>query len=75
MTLLHTKYMYTSFGSCEFREEDFFMYFHYMADTEVPGVWPVYEWELMMPPSLYGPQGHGWQDLCRAPHVIAAYQI
>ena len=42
MTLLHTKYMYTSFGSCGFIEEDFFMYFHYMADSEVPGVWPVW---------------------------------
>ena len=44
-TLLHTKY--ESFGSCGFREEDFFKVFPMTA----PGWGP------------YGPQGHGWQDL------------
>ena len=51
MTLRHTKH--ASFGLCCFREEDFFMYFHHepKADNDVPE------------DGLYGPQGHGWQDL------------
>ena len=35
-TLLHTKYMYESFGPCGFGEEDFFMFF-----LMIPGAGPV----------------------------------
>ena len=51
ITILHTKYR--SFGSCGFREEDFFMYF------------PFSLWQLMTPlgQGLYGSKGHSWQDL------------
>ena len=51
---------YESSGPCGFGEEDFFFY-----------VFP------MMPPGLgmYGPQGHGWQDLYRGPLYIATDKI
>ena len=33
-------------------------------------------WELMTPGrGQFGPQGHGWQDLCRRPFNIASYFI
>ena len=41
--LLHTKY--TSFGSCSFREEDFFSFVSYykpIADNDVPRTWPIW---------------------------------
>ena len=42
ITMLHTKYR--NFGSCSFREEDFYMYSHYktMADDDAPRVGPVW---------------------------------
>ena len=58
-TLLHTKYI--SAGSHGFREEDFF---------------PLSLWELMTSGcGQFGPQRHGWQDLCRRPLNIASYLI
>ena len=46
MSVLHIKYMYTSFVSCGCREEEFFMYFHYyyksVVDNGMPGAWPVW---------------------------------
>ena len=52
ITMLHTKYR--SFGCCGFREDDFFHVFSIVS-----------LWQIMMPPGrgLYGPQGHGYQDL------------
>ena len=44
-TLLHTKY--ESSGTCDFREEDFVLYFPHDAPRAGP----------------YGPQGQSWQDL------------
>ena len=51
ITLLHT--LYTSFGYCGFREEDFlgFSYYKHMADIHALGC------------GQFGPKGHGWQDL------------
>ena len=50
---------YEGSGPCGFGEEDFFMFC------------PI------MPPGrgLYGPQGHGWQDLQRGPLYIATHKI
>ena len=55
LTLLHTKY--TGFRACGFREEDFFMFFTLKAYGS--------HWQIMTPPGsgLFGPQGHGRQDL------------
>ena len=51
LTLLHTRY--TGFRPCGFREDVFFIFFHYkpMVDNDVPGH------------VQFGPHGHGWQDL------------
>ena len=40
--LLQTKYI--SFMPCGFREEDFFIFFHYkpMLDNNAPGAWPIW---------------------------------
>ena len=50
---------YESFGSCGFGEEEFFYVFP------------------MTPPEqgLYGPQGHGRQDLQRRPLYIAPHKV
>ena len=38
---------------------------------------PIYsQWKIMHPGyGQFGPQGHGWQNLCRGPLDIALYQI
>ena len=53
-TLLHTKY--ESSGPCGFGEEDFYVFHMTPPPPPPPPPW----W------GLYGPQGHGWQDLIRA---------
>ena len=50
---------YESSGPCGFGEEDFF----YVFPMTPPG------W------GLYGPQGHGWQDLLRGPLYNATHKI
>ena len=50
MTMLYINY--TSFVSCCCRE-DFFIYFHYKSILIM----------TCLGHGLYGPQGHGWQDL------------
>ena len=50
---------YEGSGPCGFGEEDFFMF------------------SPILPPGrgLYGPQGHGWQDLLRELLYIATHKI
>ena len=56
--LLHTKY--TSYGSQDFREEDFYSFSHL--------------WKLLISGrNLFGPQGLHWQDLCSGSLNIATY--
>ena len=60
-TLLHTKYV--SSGPHGFREVDFLKFFPIIS-----------LWELITPGcGQFGPQGHGWQDLCSRPLNIASY--
>ena len=57
-TLLHTKYI--SSGPHGFRE-DFFFHYKSMGANDPLGH------------GQFGPQGHGWQDICRRPPNIATY--